>query len=137
MTKGVVDAQVNVAAARAALIDTARELQLRLQPKTLARDAWESAKVKGADIAEEAVDVVRQRPVVTGGIVAAVAMFLARAPIKDGVVRLVDAMTSDDDEAPRKAIKSTPRATSTPRSRKPADPAPKRAPRARRKTETK
>ena len=136
MTKGVVDAQVNVATARAALINTARELQLRLQPKTLARDAWESAKVKGADIAEEAVDVVRQRPVVTGGIVAAVAMFLARAPIKDGVVRLVDAMTSDDDKR-SKAIKSTPRATSTPRNRKPADPAPKRAPRARRKTETK
>ena len=136
MTKGVIDARANVATARTALIDTARELQLRLQPKTLARDAWESAKVKGADIAEEAVDVVRQRPVVTGGIVAAVAMFLARAPIKDGVVRLVDAMTSDDDKR-SKAIKSTPQATSTPRNRKPADPAPKRAPRARRKTETK
>ena len=55
-----------------------------------------------------------------------------------GAFRLVNALAHRlRDNAPRKAIKSTPRATSTPRNRKPADPAPKRAPRARRKTETK
>ena len=124
MTPRLLAAQANVAEAREALIDTARELQQRLQPKTLAREAWESAKVKGADMAEDAVDAVKRRPVATGGIIAAIAMFLAREPIKDGVKNIYDAMTSDDEPAPSK----------TP-ARKPA---PKRkASASRRKTETK
>ena len=44
------------------LIDTVRELQQRLQPRTLASDAWEAAKNKGADLAEEAVDAVTAAP---------------------------------------------------------------------------
>ena len=39
MSKRVIEAQSRVEAAREALIDTARELQQRLQPKTLVRDA--------------------------------------------------------------------------------------------------
>jgi hypothetical protein len=35
------------------LIETARELQVRLQPKAIASDVWEKAKDKGADLAEE------------------------------------------------------------------------------------
>ena len=59
MNARIIKAQANVAEAREALIDTARELQQRLAPRTLARDAWESAKVKGADLAEDAVDAVK------------------------------------------------------------------------------
>ena len=95
MSQRIIEAQAIVAEAREALIDTARELQQRLQPKTLVREAWESAKIKSADIAEDAVDAVKRRPVATGGIIAAIAMFLAREPIKDGVSRIYDAMTSD------------------------------------------
>ena len=102
MTARILAAQANVTEAREALIDTARELQQRLQPKTLAREAWESAKVKGADMAEDAVDAVKRRPVATGGIIAAIAMFLAREPIKDGVKNIYDAMTSDDEPDPSK-----------------------------------
>lgn len=98
MSRRVDQAQASVKQAREALIDTARELQQRLQPKTLARDAWESAKVKGAHMAEDAVDAVKRRPVATGGIIAAIAMFLAREPIKEGFSRMVDAMTSDEEE---------------------------------------
>ena len=112
MSMRVTQAQATVAQTREALIDTARELQQRLQPKTLARDAWESAKVKGADIAEEAVDAVKRRPVATGGIIAAIAMFLAREPIKDGVGRIYDAMTSDDGEVPPRPTVQKPAATS-------------------------
>lgn len=130
MTKIVDEAQANVAAARAALIDTARELQQRLAPRTIARDAWESAKTKGADIAEEAVDVVRRRPVATGGLLAAIALFAARSPIKDGVVRLYDAMTSDDEEPEGKALQTSRRV------RKPVNSQPKKAPRPARKPET-
>jgi len=103
MTNRIIAAQTTVAEARETLIDTARELQQRLQPKTLVREAWESAKVKGADIAEDAVDAVKRRPVATGGIIAAIAMFLAREPIKDGVSRMYDAMTSDAEETPPRA----------------------------------
>jgi len=126
MSKRVLEAQGAVVEARAALIDTARELQQRLQPKTLAREAWESAKNKGADIAEEAVDAVKRRPVATGGIIAAIAMFLAREPIKDGVSRIYGAMTSDDEQA-----------TPKPPVRKPAARRKRNAPRQPRKTETK
>ena len=131
MSKRIAEAQATMVEAREALIDTARELQQRLQPKTLAREAWESAKNKGADMAEEAVDAVKRRPVATGGIIAAIAMFLAREPIKDGVSRIYGAMTSDDAEAPpAKAPKKPP-------VRKPATPRKRSAPRSARKTETK
>ena len=126
MSQRIITAQATVDDAREALIDTARELLQRLQPKTLAREAWESAKVKGADMAEDAVDAVKRRPVATGGIIAAIAMFLAREPIKDGVSRIYDAMTSDEDETPKK-----------PPVRKPAARRKRSAPRQPRKTETK
>ena len=128
MNPRIIAAQANVADAREALIDTARELQQRLAPRTLARDAWESAKVKGADLAEDAVDAVKRRPVATGGVVAAIAMFLAREPIKHGVSRLVDAMTSEDE--PEEVVAKVP----APR---PARRRKRSAPRPARKTETK
>lgn len=93
-TPKVVAAQIEVQRTRAALMETARELQQRLQPKTLASEAWEKAKEKGADLAEDAVDAVKSRPVAVGGVVAALAMFLAREPIKDAAGKLYDAMTS-------------------------------------------
>lgn len=96
-TPKIVAARIEVARARAALIDTARELQARLEPRTLAGEAWEKAKNKGADLAEEAVDAVKSRPAAVGGVVAALAMFLAREPIKDAAVKIYDAMTSKDE----------------------------------------
>ena len=99
----ILAAQIEVARAKAALIDSARELQVRLEPKTLASEAWEKAKNKGADLAEEAVDAVKARPVAVGGVVAALAMFLARAPIKDAAVKIYDAMTSSNEPEPKPA----------------------------------
>ena len=128
MNPRIIAALADVANAREALIDTARELQQRLAPRTLARDAWESAKVKGADLAEDAVDAVKRRPVATGGVVAAIAMFLARDPIKHGVSRLVDAMTSDNE--PEEVDAKVPAPRSAPRRKR-------SAPRPARKTETK
>ena len=74
-------ARIEVARSRARLITTAQELQDRLSPKVLARNTWQGAKEKGADLAEDAVDAVRARPVAAGGVVAALAMFLAREPL--------------------------------------------------------
>lgn len=91
-------ARIEVERSRAQMLDTAKLLQRRLEPGKLTRDAWQSAKEKGADLAEDAVDAVRQRPYAAGGVVAALALFIAREPIKQLFGKLTDAMTSDEEE---------------------------------------
>lgn len=81
-------ARIEVERTRARLMGSAQELQERLSPKTLARGAWEGAKDKGADLAEDAVDAVRARPLAAGGAVAALTMFLAREPLIDLAKRM-------------------------------------------------
>ena len=99
----IVAAEIEVERARARLIDTVRELQTRFEPQKVVNEVWEKAKNKGADLAEEAVDAVKARPVAVGGVVAALAMFLARAPIKDAAVKIYDAMTSSNEPEPEPA----------------------------------
>ena len=65
------------------LIDYGQALQRKLEPSHLARDAWDAAKNKGVDLAEDAVDAVRKRPVAATGAVAALALFIAREPLMD------------------------------------------------------
>ena len=102
-------AEAEAERAREQMLATARELADRIAPKTLARNAWEGAKVKGADLAEDAVDAVRSRPVAATGVVAAIALFLAREPIREGIVKLYDAMTSDEEEEAGRAPPPRPR----------------------------
>ncbi len=87
-TPGIAAARIEAERSRARLMDTARELQERLSPGTLAQNAWEGAKSKGADLAEDAVDAVRRRPAIAGGVVAAIALFLAREPLIDAGKKL-------------------------------------------------
>ena len=135
-TPKITAARIEVGKRRAELMETVHELQVRLAPRTLASEAWEKAKIKGADLAEEAVDAVASRPIAVGGVAAAIAMFLAREPIKDAAVKIYDAMTS------KKAAKSLrpalkPSEKPAPRSAKPrARPAKRPVKRATRKTET-
>ena len=86
----IVAARLEVERRRARLIDTARELQVRLSPQALAHGAWEGVKGKGADLAEDAVDAVRARPLAATGVVAALALFLAREPLMDLAGKLAD-----------------------------------------------
>lgn len=86
----IIGARAEVDRRRARVMATAHELQDRLSPKTLARNTWQGAKEKGADLAEDAVDAVRARPVAAGGVVAAIAMFLAREPLMDLAGKLFD-----------------------------------------------
>ena len=89
----VIAAKIEVERTKGALLDTASELVERFQPHNIVDDIWEQAKNKGADIAEGAVDAVAKRPVAVGGVVAALAMFLARDPLKKATVKFYDAMT--------------------------------------------
>ena len=125
----VTAARIEVERRRGELLDTVHLLQARLAPRTLAADAWEKAKGKGADLAEDAVDAVKARPVAVGGVAAAIAMFLAREPIRDAAVKIYDAMTSDRDTKKRVPALNQPD--------QPARPAPRRERnRAPSKTET-
>jgi ElaB/YqjD/DUF883 family membrane-anchored ribosome-binding protein len=77
----VIAARVEVDRSRSRLMSCAHELQDRLSPKTLARQTWQGAKEKGADIAENTIDAVKARPLTATGVVAAITMFLAREPL--------------------------------------------------------
>ena len=83
-------AEFEVDRARSRMIATSQEILRQLQPHRLVQEAWETAKDKGADLAENAVDAVRARPLAATGVVAAIAMFLAREPIVDLAGKLVD-----------------------------------------------
>ena len=99
-------ARIEVERSRAQLLDTARLLQHRLEPGKLTRDAWQSAKEKGADLAEDAVDAVRRRPYAAGGAVAAIALFIAREPIMQLFGKLSGVMTSDDEKKAKRSKRS-------------------------------
>lgn len=76
-------AQRQVANSRERLIETAQTLARQLEPGRIARGLWDDAKDKGADLAEEAVDAVKARPIATTGIAAGLALFLAREPLAE------------------------------------------------------
>jgi hypothetical protein len=82
-TPEIAAARIEVERSRARVMATAHALQDRLSPRTLARGAWEGAKEKGADLAENTVDAVRARPLAATGVLAAITMFLAREPLID------------------------------------------------------
>lgn len=82
-------ARSEVERSRGRVMATAQELQERLSPKTLAKGAWQGAKEKGADLAENTVDAVKSRPLAATGVVAAITMFLAREPLMDLAGKLV------------------------------------------------
>lgn len=106
----IANARSEVERSRARLMATAHELQDRLSPKTLARNTWEGAKMKGADLAEDAVDAVRARPLATGGVIAAITMFLAREPLMDLAGKMVDGIGNKREaRKQRKSKKSEPK----------------------------
>ena len=94
-----------------ALVDYAQDLQDKLTPHNIARDAWDAAKSKGADIAEDAVDAVRKRPVAASTAVAAIALFIAREPLMDLAGKL---MSSKGRSKPSKGRRTPAKARKKP-----------------------
>ena len=86
--------------ARRRLAATAAELQQRLKPGTLASHAWEGVKDKSGEIADDAVEAVKARPVVVSAALAAFTLFLARTPIKAAVGRLIDGDGGGEERKP-------------------------------------
>lgn len=108
----VAAARIEAERARSRLMETARELQDRVSPTTLAHSAWAGAKAKGADLAEDAVDAVRSRPAIASGVVAAIALFLAREPLIGLAGKLTNGVKSKRKPRPNPgASKARPRKT--------------------------
>jgi hypothetical protein len=101
----VEQAKRNVVAARARLDGTMGALQQRLRPGNLAGEAWDGVKDKSADLADGALQAVRKRPAAVSVAVGALALFLARDPLKRGLARLV---AGSEEEAEEGRIESTP-----------------------------
>ena len=100
-TPEILAARADAEHARQRLMESAHELQERLAPKTVARNAWQGAKDgikhKSADLAEDAVDAVRKRPVAATGAVAALALFLAREPLMELAGKIADGWTTKSE----------------------------------------
>jgi len=88
--------------ARKRLMATLAELHQRLKPAALASNAWEGVKDKGGELADDAVQAVKGRPVAVSAALAAFTLFLARAPIKSAVGRLFAGDEDEDDARDRK-----------------------------------
>lgn len=73
---------------------TLAAVQHRLSPGNLAEEAWEGVKDKGADVADGALQAVKKRPAAVSLALGAFALFLARAPLKRAVRRMI---SGDDD----------------------------------------
>ena len=93
----VVEARLEADRARARLLESVRALEAplmhlkeRLTPRHIMGEIFDGAKSKGADLAEDAVDAVRARPIAVTGVVAAIALFLAREPLIGLAGKLVD-----------------------------------------------
>jgi ElaB/YqjD/DUF883 family membrane-anchored ribosome-binding protein len=71
-------AQMEVEQAKRRFASTAGALRYRLRPGTLVNNAWDGVREKGGEVADGAIQAVKERPVTTSGVVAAVLIFLGR-----------------------------------------------------------
>jgi hypothetical protein len=101
---GISEAKRTAMRAKDRLDRTLAAVQHRLSPGNLAEEAWDGVKDKGADMAEGALEAVKSRPKTVSLALGAFALFLARAPLKRAVTRLIsgegdeDGNDSDDAE---------------------------------------
>ena len=111
-------AKRNAVLARQRLDTTMVAFQQRVKPGNLAGEAWQGVKGKSADLADGALVAVRKRPAAVSVVVGALALFLAREPIKRAVDRLVSDEAEPDGEAnvrtkkrPSRAAKGAPQSS--------------------------
>jgi hypothetical protein len=74
-------AQRNAVTSKARLDSTVVALQQRLNPSHLANEAWTGVRGKSNDLADGAMDQVRQRPAVFGTVAGVLTLFLLRKPL--------------------------------------------------------
>lgn len=75
-------AESRAQAARQRLAGTLVELQARLNPKALAREAAQELKETGQEMARDGLDAIKRHPLRVGGVAAAIGLLLARRPLR-------------------------------------------------------
>lgn len=98
MNAGAIEAAKREAeAARRRLDSTVSALQERLHPKSLATEAWDGVKEKSSDLAEGALDAVKQRPGTVSLAIGAAVLFFARRPLGRAVGRAFSRGEEEED----------------------------------------
>ena len=83
-------------AARARLAGTLVDIQARLNPKALAREAVEELKEAAQELARDGLEGLKRHPLTLAGGAAAVGLFLARGPLK----HLIEVYLDETPEPP-------------------------------------
>ena len=94
-------ARVRAAAARARLAATLVDIQARLNPKALAREAVGELKEAAQEVARDGLDSLKRHPLTLAGAAAAMGLLFARGPIKEFI-------KGDTDETPEPAASLKP-----------------------------
>ncbi len=89
-------AQYEAIQAKNRIISTAGALQYRLKPATIANQAWEGMRDRSTELADDALQAVKERPGAASGVVAAIVVFLARHPLWRVATRIVSRRDGDD-----------------------------------------
>lgn len=82
--------------ARRKFAATLGEIQERLNPRVLIRDAWDEVRDQGGDLAAGAIKSVKDRPGRAAAIGGALALLLARKPIANAIGGLL--LPNDDED---------------------------------------
>ena len=80
-TDEIEQAKREVERTRRQFASTAGALQYRLKPANLMSSAWDGVREKGGEMADGAIQTVKDRPVAASGILAVMVVFLARDPL--------------------------------------------------------
>jgi hypothetical protein len=75
-------AKRRAAAARARLTGTLVDLQARLNPKALMREAAHEVKEAAQELARDGLDTLKRHPITLAGATAALGIFFARGPLR-------------------------------------------------------
>jgi len=95
---GIEQAKREAVRAKERFEHTLADVQERLSPGNLAGEAWDGVKDKSADLAEGALEAVKSRPKAVSLAVGALALFLARQPLKRAVSRLISGDGEGNEE---------------------------------------
>ena len=89
-------ARLKAARARARLAGTLVDIQARLKPKALLREAAQDVKEAAQEIARDGLDSLKRHPVILAGATAGLGLLFARGPLR----HVIDAYLDETPEPP-------------------------------------
>ena len=95
----LVFAKMRSVEARERLAGTLVELQARLNPKALAREAIQELKETGQEMAREGLEAAKRHPLTLAGAATAVGIFLVRKPLSKLISELSEPPSDVDTNA--------------------------------------